>query len=315
MTRVSSIPPAAARPGYTLIELMVSMAAAAVLMAGLASCLYIASRAFDGGSKAVQRSKAADVQGDMMIDLNEATAFTARNPDAITFQVPDRNNDSFAESITYAWTGLPAAELTYAENGAPPVTILEDVQDFNLGYLSRFMTGSTPSLPPLDPNQWGERWRTNGIFGYDTIFASQGLEEKKQVATRATMTRTGELQSISCYFSLTAPGGKSDVRLAIYDVDNNDNPKSLLASTAVSEVNATGWITLSTAPVVLNPGEYYLALCIKKTDDVVYHYESGAGETHTLNRDAVKNNFSDPWGNSNSEDTRRVSIYGNYTTN
>lgn len=294
--------------GQTLVELVVSMTLATVLMLGLGSCLFIASSAFDGSPNAVKTSRAAEIQADMMIDLNQARSFTSRTADTVTFTVPDRDNDGSDETLTYTWTGSSSGQLRYTENGKH-ITLLKDVRDFRLTYLDRFLSGTSPPLPALDPDQWGHRWRTDFNFGNETIYPSTSDRQREQIGTRVTLSESGTLQSISAYFTALVPGSSSDVRMAIYDTDAFNVPNNLLASTATISVGETGWLTATTPPVVLDPGEYYLTLSVQNSSYVVFHYESGTAETHTRNRDACRHGFTNPWGPSNGTFAIRTSIY------
>lgn len=125
--------------GYTLIELVVSMPAATLLMASLASTLFIASQAFEGNGPAVRKSAAGEVASDLMTDLSEAIRFSERTATAATFTVPDRDGDSNHETIRYAWSGTPGDPLTYEYNGSAPAILASDVQQFDLTYLLRTM--------------------------------------------------------------------------------------------------------------------------------------------------------------------------------
>jgi type II secretory pathway pseudopilin PulG len=136
------------RSGYTLIELVASMLAATALIAGLASAMLISSAAFnaDNGSSA-QRALAADVQADLMADLQHAISFSERTANAVTFTVPDRTGDSSPETIRYAWSGTPGDPLTYAFNGGTAVTLTDNVYKFDLTYLTRVPSlGTSPAL-------------------------------------------------------------------------------------------------------------------------------------------------------------------------
>ena len=86
---------------------------------------------------------AAEVLDEVMTDIHYALDFSERQPNAVTFTVPDRNGDSLPETIRYAWSGISGDPLTYEQNGGPPATIAEDVQQFNLDYLERTM-GPSP---------------------------------------------------------------------------------------------------------------------------------------------------------------------------
>lgn len=289
------------------------MMLATILMLGLGSCLFIASSAFDGNTDAVKSSRAAEIQADMMIDLNQAKSFITRTTESITFTVPDRDDDGSDETLTYAWTGLPTAELTYGRNGSPPVTMLEDVREFRLAYLDRSMDGDYPPLQPFDPNLWGSFWKTSGTFGFETVFPYNGHEEKSQLGTLATLSEDATLKSISAHFTITGGGGKSPVRFAIYDVDASNNPRNLLASTASVEVSSTGWTTLNTAPIALTAGNYYLALSIQRATKVACNYALDGSTTQIVYYNAAVQDFKPTWGTSDEVYSMRASIYATYS--
>ena len=133
--------------GYTLIELMVSMATASFIIGGLASSLYIASRGFDQGGMA-QRTEADRVLDRFVADAEHALSFSERTATAAAFTVPDRNGDGQPDAIRYAWSGTPGDPLTYEYNGSAPETIAEDVHHFNLTGVTRFM--AAPEIPPSE---------------------------------------------------------------------------------------------------------------------------------------------------------------------
>ena len=121
------------RPGYTLLELVVASAGATFLVIGLGSSLYIAAQAVDPSNTPTN----AAIQGnsaltDLMADVELATSFSERTPTAITFSVPDRNNDGNPETIRYAWSGTPGDPLTREYNGGAPATVVDNVHDFAL---------------------------------------------------------------------------------------------------------------------------------------------------------------------------------------
>lgn len=296
------------RGGHTLVELLVSMTAATFLMAGLGSCLMVATRAFDGNFNALTRSRAAEVQEDLIADLHQATSFVTRTADSVSFRVPDRDNDGLGETLAYTWTGLPAAELHYAKNGNAPVTVLENVQDFNLSYMERLLPGTT--LPPLAPDEWGRRGALQ-TFGNDTVYASIGWGQHSTAAVHVTLTESGTLKSIS---ACLATAGSSDVRMGIYDTDWLGNPRNLLASTAAVRVSDPGWQEIPTPPVALTPGSYYLAISIKDTRRVACRYEVNLlGRAYTQGRDSASLGFSPSWGSPGAPQPARVSIYASYS--
>ena len=131
------------RSGHTLVELVMAMGSATFLMGGLASTIYIASHALDGaGSAPIQTLTAAENNDDLMADLQYALSFSERTANAVTFQVPDRDGDELPETIRYSWSGTPGDPLLMEYNGGPPATLVDDVQQLDLTYLLRTMTGT-----------------------------------------------------------------------------------------------------------------------------------------------------------------------------
>ncbi|MCA9270373.1 MAG: hypothetical protein KDA41_17950 [Planctomycetales bacterium] len=135
------------RGGVTLAELLVSTVAATVLMGGLTSSIYIASQGFEADVSAPAEQAHADgALTQVMRDAQSATEITELTATAATFVVPDRNGDNSPETIRYAWSGTPGDPLTYQLNGGAVETLAEDVQQFNLDYLSRFIAGASQPL-------------------------------------------------------------------------------------------------------------------------------------------------------------------------
>ncbi len=134
-----------ARPGYTLIEMVVSLGISTVLIGGLSSAVMIATKSLgtpaSSSTAVVDAGEAADL---LVADIGTALAFTERTASAVTFTVPDRNGDLQPETIRYAWAGTGTG-LTRQYNGtASSAAVLTDaLQDFNMQYLTRTM------LPPV----------------------------------------------------------------------------------------------------------------------------------------------------------------------
>jgi hypothetical protein len=138
------------RRGYTLLELTISLVAAVILMAGMASAVAVSARSLsvaDAGNRA--RADSTDVQRDLMADLQRATGFTERTPTAVTFTVPDRTGDGRPEALRYAWGGSPGSSLTLQMNGGTVQTVAENVQNFALSYRTQSLVA--PTVPDESP--------------------------------------------------------------------------------------------------------------------------------------------------------------------
>jgi prepilin-type N-terminal cleavage/methylation domain-containing protein len=133
------------RAGFTLVELVFAMAITSILVGALGATLVISTTSLDlATSAAANNSQGSDLADTIARDVNLATTFTERTANAITFTIPDRNNDAQADTIRYAWSGQAGAPLTRQYNNLTAVTMAPSVQRFNLSYLSRTM-GTAPT--------------------------------------------------------------------------------------------------------------------------------------------------------------------------
>lgn len=122
-------------PGFTLFELIASMAAASVLMVGLSSALFIAVQGVDVSDS--RQSKVLETHAllaDMQADLQFATAITEQAVDAITVTIPDRDDpDTTPDTVRYRWNGA-ATPLTRQYNGGAEVVVAESVFSLRILY-------------------------------------------------------------------------------------------------------------------------------------------------------------------------------------
>lgn len=124
--------------GFTLIEMVTSMAILGILMLACGSIVKMATTAT--GSSAVRVAselQAADAASRMVDDLNVALNFTQRTAKATTFTVPDRLNTGSPQAVTYSWSGVAGAPLLRAFNGGTATAVLPAVNQLNLDYQTR----------------------------------------------------------------------------------------------------------------------------------------------------------------------------------
>ncbi|UCG33119.1 MAG: hypothetical protein JSU68_00520 [Phycisphaerales bacterium] len=121
-----------------------STALMAVLMASIASAVLITSRAMpvaqDPSDAVLDGSRVAD---QIASDLLCAQSFTTRTQHEVEFTVADRNTDDVPETIRYAWSGTPGDPLIWQYNAGTEVSLLDDVQNFDLAYIYRTITETT----------------------------------------------------------------------------------------------------------------------------------------------------------------------------
>jgi len=120
----------------SLVELLASTAVMAVLITGMGSAMFIASRAVPDGSSPFALTRAGeDTLHQLAGDLLYATSVSAKTETAITFTVADRGHGSAGpESVGYAWSGTPGDPLTRQYNTGAVTAIAEDVRAFQLTY-------------------------------------------------------------------------------------------------------------------------------------------------------------------------------------
>lgn len=134
-SRIRSSFAARASLGFSLVELIISMAVMSVLAVGISSAVLVSVRSIETSSSpsACIRS-AADVSNQMVRELNEALAVSERSARAVTFSVPDRDNDGVSEEIRYWWSGTPGDGLMRRYNAEPETALLTNVFAFALSY-------------------------------------------------------------------------------------------------------------------------------------------------------------------------------------
>lgn len=135
--------PNSAAPGFTLIELVVSMTVMVILVLGMSSALVIASRAIpDAKSPAKRLVEATETLLQITDDLRCATTVTVHTATVVEFTVPDRNADAQVETIRYSWSGVAGASLMRQYNGATAVATVDDVYEFAVSYTTSSASGT-----------------------------------------------------------------------------------------------------------------------------------------------------------------------------
>ncbi|UCD48763.1 MAG: prepilin-type N-terminal cleavage/methylation domain-containing protein [Phycisphaerales bacterium] len=123
------------RDGFTLIEMVMTVAIMAVIMLGLGSAMIIAGHAVPGADNpAVAGIAAAEAAEQIATELQYAVSVVDSNATVIEFTLADRDGDDVAETIRYAWSGNPGDPLTRQYNAGPVQTLLTDVSAFDFSY-------------------------------------------------------------------------------------------------------------------------------------------------------------------------------------
>ena len=127
--------PGRRRAGFTLIEMLVSIAIMTVLVVGIASAIMLATHAAEGAGQPAALADAARVIDQITAELAVALSFSERTSTVVTFTVPDRDSDDAPETIRYAWSGVDGDPLTRQYNGGATQPIVQNVHYFCVSYL------------------------------------------------------------------------------------------------------------------------------------------------------------------------------------
>ncbi len=125
------------RVGFTLIEMVVSLAVFAVLVGAMGSALVLSTHALPTRTSAAGRTVAAsEVLQQMTDELRGALYLTEAEPTSVALVLPDRDGDGNPEAVRYAWSGGAGAALTRQHNGTAAAALLGEVDGFALSYPS-----------------------------------------------------------------------------------------------------------------------------------------------------------------------------------
>lgn len=126
-----------ARPGFTLIEVVLASALLALVGAAVSSTLLLASRATPratGGSAVSAR--VSDVLTQLSLEIGSARLIRATEPAYFVFQIADMDEDGADEEVAYAFiagAGGVGGQLLRAVNGTTTV-VLEGITSCSFGY-------------------------------------------------------------------------------------------------------------------------------------------------------------------------------------
>jgi hypothetical protein len=251
------------------MELVVAITISGVLMVGLTSTLYVASRAVNLSGPPRAALDASGAESNVLGELQYAVSFTERSNHAVEFTVADRNGDDADETIRYAWSGAAGDPLTRQYNGREPVTLVEDVQEFDLNYVIQESAETTNSVAAVDSGEVllasFEGW--TGILpnhAWKVAICSEYLVvDVPQDVTQLTITRV-ELQMKQLV------GGFGDKLVAIHYPSSGGGPEPDLGARIGSQsvkANADlpvggGWTEFAFSDVVIDdpPSEFCIVV-------------------------------------------------------
>jgi len=124
---------AAPRAGFTLMELVLSIAIVGILFVALGVMVGVTSQAIpDQKGSTFSSMRGGRIADRIATELESAVRVFERGPNKIAFTVADRDGDGHPERIRYSWSGVAGAPVTRQYNDNPPITVIDNVYLFAL---------------------------------------------------------------------------------------------------------------------------------------------------------------------------------------
>jgi len=250
---------AAKRRGFSLVEMILSLAIVAILLGSMGSLVVVAAKAMPGRAGAAELATAgAAFLEQMTSDLSCAEVISAAGDTGIDFEVGDRDGDGKRESIRYEWGGAGSVPIRVYNGETAAMEVPPLITDsFVLGYEIVTEEENLAAVETSNPEMSVGGW--SGLL----TLASRAVDSSKPVAqhfvpTLAAGTRTWTITRVSFNSSRDlSPTGTTAVELRMVGADGLPDG-GILASTTVAESSLSalgGTTTVSfTGVPPLTPG-------------------------------------------------------------
>lgn len=141
------------RRGFTLAELVVSMAVFTILAGSVVTAIMLATRAIPDPDSTLNRRLSAQRALDQMseelfyaVDITSSSV-TSAGVSTIEFTVADRGHGlPGLETIRYSWSGTPGDPLIRQYNDSAAETVIESVQRFEVAFEHKILRLTRPPI-------------------------------------------------------------------------------------------------------------------------------------------------------------------------
>jgi hypothetical protein len=140
--------------GFTLVELVLNLTVLTLITGAVTTAVVMATHALPAADSPLQSAQsAAAVVEQMAGEIFVATSFIDRSARAISFTVPDRDNDGQPETILYEWSGTPGDGLSRQYGNHLKTDAATNVYEFELTYTSLSESESTTVVSKTPGNE------------------------------------------------------------------------------------------------------------------------------------------------------------------
>jgi hypothetical protein len=224
------------RKGLASLDLLVSIPSAAIILAGLGTCVTLMLRSNSQDERFYRNvQQIADASWQMAMEIEMANAIAATSPTAIEFCVPDRNGDSLPEQIRYEWKTNSTStqrDLYRQINRGTEAPVISNLTGFELQY----SYASASSIP--------NRFRSESVLlkKVDSVpsvaYLERSIDSLNHVSVSflpdsVTSTARWDLGSVEFMLRTTDPNAAGNLRLRVTAVDTNLLP---LLSTVYADI-------------------------------------------------------------------------------
>ncbi|MFK7789185.1 MAG: type II secretion system protein J [Phycisphaeraceae bacterium] len=149
--------------GYTLIEMVLSLALLSIVMVSAGSAmLFAVNAAPNADNPATHKVRDAQLIARITADLAQAKYVIEKTSQAVTIVVPDRDGDKIPDRIRYAWSGTPGDPLTIQFNDETATPIASAVDAFALEYRLANKVTSIPAPLIFGPEKVVRSFESTG---------------------------------------------------------------------------------------------------------------------------------------------------------
>lgn len=317
-------------PGFTLIEMVISLSIVSVIVLACGSVVALAgksisSTATNGSSSgssltAASTTQVAAIRGAMDLvtaELKTALNINSQTATGISFTVPGRGANTGTETITYSWAGV-GQSLMRKYNGNASVSVVDGVQNFNLNVLNR-TTGQIPPVESAEQLLVSYTGATNGTTNLSTTsWESQYFNPSAVMPGNAISWKITRVQA---YLKRRLAGSTGNITAQIRAVDAAKKPTGATLTSA--NVNVTSiptaitWVDIPLTPLANLAPAAGMALVVTSStgtsNAIIYGY-SGISPVPTTTSECFTTDGGSTWTTPSGAAVIDFRVYGTITT-
>jgi hypothetical protein len=298
------------------VESLISLVIVVTIVLACVSVIALAARATGGAGPSAQ-SQAATIRSatdQVTADLKMALNITSQSSSAITFTVPDRTGSGSPNTITYSWASA-GSSLMRQFNGGTAVSIADNVQNFNLSYVTKSATAA--------PVESAEQLLVSRDWGTSTDIQSYGLASGSiaEYFSPALPANAVTWKITRVKLKLKRNGTKTGtVSVYVSNVDGTKNPTGAALSSATVDISTVSgaawtWVNLPlTAVGGLTPGQNMSVVALSSTGSTIGYLAYDNKGTDTSMGESTGNSAGAGFVTPVSTSAIEYYVYGTITT-